>query len=297
MINDGSITAASLISADPDPFKWRMGVKPLDLANWLLLDEQRSSELEEIGQLIDRYRDDIIYCQPNAIQVCEELATEVLQHLRQIPGFASIDLDKQSLSLIEAIRRIIQEDICVLEKRPSGWTMTACAVAIPTQWDVASKFGKTLDTIHEPVPRYDIDLSQAMSTFFDRLRPEKPVWRANRTLTDDPSLRLEPGRRHQPLHDDVTVENVADQVWLRVEYQTLRRLVRSDAIIFTIRILRQSIRSVAAHPEVLAEVLRSVSRLPADVRNYKDSTARHAEIIKEWALSTGTITQRTLEKH
>ena len=297
MINDGSITAASLISADPDPFKWRMGVKPLDLANWLLLDEQRSSELEEIGQLIDRYRDDIIYCQPNAIQVCEELATEVLQHLRQIPGFASIDLDKQSLSLIEAIRRIIQEDICVLEKRPSGWTMTACAVAIPTQWDVASKFGKTLDTIHEPVPRYDIDLSQAMSTFFDRLRPEKPVWRANRTLTDDPSLRLEPGRRHQPLHDDVTVENVADQVWLRVEYQTLRRLVRSDAIIFTIRILRQSIRSVAAHPEVLAEVLRSVSRLPADVRNYKDSTARHAEMIKEWALSTGTITQRTLEKH
>ena len=297
MINDGSITAASLISADPDPFKWRMGVKPLDLANWLLLDEQRSTELEEIGQLIDRYRDDIIYCQPNAIQVCEELATEVLQHLRQIPGFASIDLDKHSLSLIEAIRRIIQEDICVLEKRPSGWTMTACAVAIPTQWDVASKFGKTLDTIHEPVPRYDIDLSQAMSTFFDRLRPEKPVWRANRTLTDDPSLRLEPGRRHQPLHDDVTVDNVADQVWLRVEYQTLRRLVRSDAIIFTIRILRQSIRSVAAHPEVLAEVLRSVSRLPADVRNYKDSTARHAEMIKEWALSTGTITQRTLEKH
>ena len=297
MINDGSITAASLISADPDPFKWRMGVKPLDLANWLLLDKQRSSELEEIGQLIDRYRDDIIYCQPNAIQVCEELATEVLQHLRQIPGFASIDLDKQSLSLIEAIRRIIQEDICVLEKRPSGWTMTACAVAIPTQWDVASKFGKTLDTIHEPVPRYDIDLSQAMSTFFDRLRPEKPVWRANRTLTDDPSLRLEPERRHQPVHDDVTVDNVADQVWLRVEYQTLRRLVRNDAIIFTIRILRQSIRSVAAHPEVLAEVLRSVSRLPADVRNYKDSTARHAEIIKEWALSTGTITQQSLEKH
>ena len=274
-----------------------MGVKPLNLEQWLLVDQERDTDLEEIGQLIDAHRDEIIYCQPNAIQVCEELATEVLQHLRQIPGFASIDLDKHSLSLIEAIRRIIQEDICVLEKRPSGWTMTACAVAIPTQWDVASKFGKTLDTIHEPVPRYDIDLSQAMSTFFDRLRPEKPVWRANRTLTDDPSLRLEPERRHQPLHDDVTVENVADQVWLRVEYQTLRRLVRSDAIIFTIRILRQSIRSVAAHPEVLAEVLRSVSRLPADVRNYKDSTARHAEMIKEWALSTGTITQRTLEKH
>tara|TARA_Y100001970_G_scaffold164592_1_gene201132 strand:- start:5416 stop:6309 length:894 start_codon:yes stop_codon:yes gene_type:complete len=297
MLNNGPITAASLISSDPDPFKWRMGVKPLELANWLLLDEQRSNELEEIGQLIDRYRDNIIYCEPSATQACEELAAEVLEHLRHLPGLASIDIDKRPASLIEAIRRIVQEDVCVLEKRPSGWTMTACAVAIPTQWDVASKFGKTLDTIHEPVPRYDSDLSQTMSTFFDRLRPEKPVWRANRTLTDDPSLRLEPKRRHQPMRDDVTVNNVADQVWLRVEYQTLRRLARSDAIIFTIRILRQTIRSVADHPEALGELLRSVSRLPADVRDYKDSTARHAELIKEWALSTGTITKQSLQKH
>ena len=120
MIENGSITAAGLISSDPDPFKWRMGVKPLELANWLLLDEQRARELEEIGQLIDRYRDDIIYCESNAIPVCEELATEVLQHRRQIPGFELADLDDQAPSVIEAIRRIIQEDICVLERRPSG---------------------------------------------------------------------------------------------------------------------------------------------------------------------------------
>ena len=72
------------------------------------------------------------------------------------------------------------------------------------------------------------------------------------------------------------MDNVADQVWLRVEYQTLRRLVRSDTIIFTIRILRQSIRSVATHPEVLPRCF--VQRLRRRVRNYKDSTARHAEI-------------------
>ena len=296
-MNHGLVTAASLLSPDPEPFRWRMGVKPLNLANWLLLDEERSSDLEEIGQLIDRCRDDIIYCEPSAVQSCEELAEEVLRYLRRIPEHRSVGLDKQCPSLIEAIRRIIQEDICVLERRPGGWVMTACAVAIPTQWDVASKFGKTLDTIHEPVPRYGSDLSKTMSTFFDRLRPEKPVWRANRTLTDDPSLRLEPQRRHEPMSDDITPGNVADQIWLRVEYQTLRRLAQSDAIVFTIRILRQTIRSVADDPEVLAALLRSVSRLPADVRGYKDSTARHAELIKDWALSTGTITAESLHGH
>ena len=73
MIKNGSITAAGLISSDPDPFKWRMGVKPLELflVNWLLLDEQRPvRELEEIGQLIDRYRDDIIYCEQNVLYQC-----------------------------------------------------------------------------------------------------------------------------------------------------------------------------------------------------------------------------------
>ena len=155
------------------------------------------------------------------------------------------------------------------------------------------KVRETLDTIHEPVPRYDIDLSQAMSTFFDRLRPEKPVWRANRTLTDDPSA-LVPKRRHQPMRD-ITVDNVADQVGcasnIKLCVDSLKR-----CHYFHHQILRQSIRSVAVHPEVLAELLRSVSRLPADVRDYKDSTARHAEIIKEWALSTGVLTQQS-EKH
>ena len=129
--------------------------------------------------------------------------------------------------------------------------MTACAVAIPTQWDVPSKFGKTLDSIHEPVPRYETDLSQLMRTFFDRLRVDRPVWRANSTLTDDPSLRLLPERRHEPLRHDITAENVAERVWLRVEYQTLRRLPQTDAIVFTIRILRQQIAAVAEHPTAL----------------------------------------------
>ena len=297
MLNNGSVAAADLITADPEPFKWRMGVKPLELNDWLLVDDQRTADLEEIGRLIDSHREETIYCQSSALKGCEELATEVLQHLRQLPGLESIELDKQNMSLIEAVRRVIQEDVCLLEKRSSGWTMTACAIAIPTQWDVASKFGKTLDVIHEPVPRYDTDLSQPMTRFFDRLQPEKPVWRANRTLTDDPSLRLEPHRRHQPLRDDITVDNVADRVWLRVEYQTLRRLPQSGAIVFTIRILRQKIKSVATHPGVLTELLRSLSTLPADVRTYKDSTSRHAGLIKQWAVSTGLVTAEDSTQH
>ena len=48
MLKHGSISAADLISPDPHPFKWRMGVKPLNLEQWLLVDQERDTDLEEI---------------------------------------------------------------------------------------------------------------------------------------------------------------------------------------------------------------------------------------------------------
>ena len=59
-----------------------MGGKPLDLAQWLLVDQERDTDLAEIGQLIDAHRDEIIYCEPSAYEGCDELSIEVLQHLR-----------------------------------------------------------------------------------------------------------------------------------------------------------------------------------------------------------------------
>jgi len=295
MLKQAPVCAADLISPDAEPFKWRMGVKPLDDDKWLLVDQYRDADLEEIGRLIDSQREEIIYSEPSSYPGCEELSNEVLRHLRQKPGLETVTIDNDPhCASIEAIRRVIQEDLCLLERRPEGWTMTACAVAIPTQWDVPSKYGKTLDVIHSPVPRYDPDLSQAMRIFFDRLRPEAPVWRANRTLTDDPNLRLAPQRRHQAMRNDITVTNVADRVWLRVEYQTLRRLPQTDVIVFTIRILRQKISSVADYPQAFRELMRSLIHMPSDIRGYKDSTWRHALLIQDWALSTGRLTEEEL---
>ena len=286
MLKTPLLKAADLVAVDPEPFKRRMGVRPLNLDQWLLVDEDRVADLNEIGALIDNHRDEIIYCEPSAVAACQELGAEVVEHLRHVSGLSSIELDQQpGVPVIESSRRLVQEDICLLQRRSEGWVMTACAVAIPTQWDVPSKFGITLDSIHEPVPRYDTDLSQLMGTFFDRLRVDRPVWRANRTLTGDPGLRLAPHQRHEPLRQDITLANVAERVWLRVEYQTLRRLPQTDAIVFTIRILRQQIASVAEHPTALGELVHSLSNLPKDVRGYKNSTAAYASLVKQWAIS------------
>ena len=55
-----------------------MGVRPLNLDQWLLVDEDRAADLNEIGALIDNHRDEIIYCEPSAVTACQELAVEVV---------------------------------------------------------------------------------------------------------------------------------------------------------------------------------------------------------------------------
>ena len=289
-VKKNPILAADLLTHETGQFKWRMGVRPLNLNNWLIVDDERGADLHEIRNLIDSRRNQVVYSEPDAASACQELFEEIHFHLKERTGFVNLEVEGRSdRPAIESARRIVQEDLCVLQKRPAGWTMTACAVAIPTQWHVPSKFGETLDDIHGPVPRYGVDLSRPMGIFFDRLRPEKSVWRSNFTLTDDPNLRLIPNRRNHPLLHNVTKDNVADQVLLRVEYQTLRRLPKSDAIVFTIRILRQKIRSVAANPPALASLLRTAFNFPSEVASYKDSTRRYAELVSEWALSNGLI--------
>ena len=221
-VKNNPILAADLVTHETGQFKWRMGVKPLNLNNWLIVDDERGADLHEIRNLIDSHRNQVVYSEPDAASACQELFEEIHFHLKERTGFVNLEVESRSdRPAIESARRIVQEDLCVLQKRPAGWTMTACAVAIPTQWHVPSKFGKTLDDIHGPVPRYGVDLSRPMGIFFDRLRPEKSVWRSNFTLTDDPNLRLIPNRRNHPLLHNVTKDNVADQVLLRVEYQTL----------------------------------------------------------------------------
>ena len=61
----------------------------------------------------------------------------------------------------------------------------------------------------------------------------------------------------------------AADVHVRVERETLRRVSRTRAVLFTIRTHTAPLTSVLAHPEVAAELLDVVRSLPADVAAYK----------------------------
>jgi hypothetical protein len=126
-----------------------------------------------------------------------------------------------------------------------------------------------------------------MNVFFDRLRTEAPVWRSNRTLSDRSSLRLEPYTRTQEAQTEITSDNVGDKVFLRVEYQTLRKFPMSDSVLFTIRILQQPLRELLDEPVTLRSLVRGLARMPPDIADYKRGTSNYEEVIAEWAKRSG----------
>ena len=271
--------AVDFIRDEPDPFHWRMGVRPLELDKWLIKDGRFEVDLAELRLQLSKRRTEIIYCEKGSETACAEIYAAIRAHC-SISGAETFA--PAGPGIIEAARLVVQEDLCVMTRKKGCWVMTACAVAFPTSWDVQSKFGKGLDEIHEPVPRYSKDLSKAMNVFFDRLRAEAPVWRSNRTLSDRSSLRLEPSTRTQEAQKEITIDNVGDRVFLRVEYQTLRKFPVSNSVLFTIRILQQPLRELLDKPVALRSLLRGIAKMPTDIADYKRGTSNYEELIAEW---------------
>ena len=123
-----------------------------------------------------------------------------------------------------------------------------------------------------------------MDRFLEQLQSDRIVWRANWNLVDDPSL-------HQPYVPEArrrlatTVAAVADVVHLRVERQTLRRLPRTGAIAFGIRVHQRPLRDLESQPEVLDRLLAAVDALPPPTFDYKGLGAFWPEL-RAWLLVT-----------
>lgn len=256
-----------------------MGLHPLDLDTWFEIDDDWAGDLAEKRRLLAERRSDVFAAQPGSEPACAEIEDAVLAFVRA-RGRTPV-LDGAEHPLLRAAL-VVQEDLLVMERRDGAWYLTAGSLSFPTNWHLGEKMGRELDEIHAPVPGYDRDLGGGtVPAFFDRLTVDRPVWRANWTVTDDPGLRLEPELKIRP-HRSMTPEEAAEALHLRIERQTLRRFPRTDAVLFTVRIHRRPIATLVDQPDVAARLADGIEGLPDDVGRYKDSTTRWAEPLVAW---------------
>jgi hypothetical protein len=247
-----------------------MGLRPLDLANWLELDEHYESELTQKTALLDQHFDVVVATEPEGEAGSRELLVEVRDFLQRVHPKVATSVDDDEHPIVAA-SRLVQEDLCVLVK-DDQWRLRAACVCFPSRWDLASKIGTTLDAIHGPVPHYDEVLARPTNGFFDRLGPERSYWRLNWTLLDSAALHQPSAARVAPSGD------LAD--WsFRVERQTLRQLPQTRAIVFTIRTYVTSAATLAdANGEFVPALLHAIESASPETQAYKGWTGVAARL-------------------
>ncbi|MET0912314.1 MAG: DUF3445 domain-containing protein, partial [Acidimicrobiales bacterium] len=163
---------------------------------------------------------------------------------------------------LEAAGRLVQEDLCLMVERDGAPHLDAGILCFPSHWRLHEKLGRPAREVHGPVPRYDGELAEKVDRYLTRLRPDVIGLRRNWTVHDEPDL-FSPVRGS--MDRAIGVDDVAEQLWLRSERQTLRRLPETGAVLFTIRVQQTPFSSLRERPDVVAAFAARIRAQPDEL--------------------------------
>ncbi len=220
----------------------------------------------------------------NYVQLAPESENSQREAAELLTGTAQLLVDAACM---------IQEDLVLLRGDPAaGHPIIAGVVCFPSGWSIADKIGKPIDSVHGPVPQYADLMSKATNNLLERLKPNRPVWRANWGVRASGSLDQSPkhmrclGQTMAPL----TAEDVAVRCHFRVERQTLSRLPLSGDILFTIHTYQCRICELEKWQQ--RNLLGVLESCPEATLNYKGiaplADLLRADLRRRTAKSAGT---------
>jgi hypothetical protein len=213
------------------------GIAPLANDPWFLVDEAYDAQMAYRRRLIATLPRTVIATDAANPSAVRDMMDEVLSHLPEgfemseggieCPDGVQIALDPADP--FGTLGKLLQEDICLLEKRGDEHVLTGAVLCFPASWRLSEKISRPLIHIHDPVPEYDKTLARRVQRLFDGVRVGQALWRFNALWYDDPDL-------HQPRSTstprELTDRNTAP--YLRSERQVIWRLPKSNGVLFTI---------------------------------------------------------------
>lgn len=183
--------------------------------------------------------------------------------------------------------RLIQDDLALMIERPDGdYYLLAGAILLPGFWRLQDKFGMRLSEIHTSgdVPQYREKLEKGMMNFFRRLKPEDPVLRNNYFIQVDDNLAwsdsIGPEDSEEVSWNTAQKDKAIEQHFFRSERQSLRRLPRSGAVVFTIRTYFEPITEIVKEPYVPGRLASAIRSWGEDVSRYKGKEKYEGVLLK-----------------
>ena len=256
-----------------------IGLKPINENEWLEIDNLFEEEITQKKDLFVNKKDEVLVTSIESYQNQQNVLEMILSHLSHFyPDFYDISSDrirvtrnddlyyfKEFNNPLELASLIIQEDLVLMNPINDVFKLEAASLCAPTRWSLKEKFGQSLSDIHAEVPGYKEKIDSRVNKIFLNLPDKKIFERFNWSIFDSPEL-------FQPINSKrlVEIENIEpSELFLRVERQSIRRVDKSMAVLFTVRVHVDPITSILKDKEMILDLIKAISNLEDDMKAYK----------------------------
>jgi hypothetical protein len=284
---------AAGISGQDTPGMLRAGLKRLRNSKYFLVQEKHlmREELRLKKKALEERHSQVFCAEPDSLEAqreCLELFVDYLP--KRYPDLYSYDNKKLCITVkpvnttfllddwwntrpLELCERIVQEDLILM--RPSfdnkSFMMAAAAVVFSFN-ELQEKLGQPAEIIHAPVPGFEKHIQKSVNLTFSKLKPQQPMWRNNWGIAptgtlDEPIYGSAAAHEHRAM-TDVTQEDVKAK-YLKVEYQTIRRLPKSGYLLFTVRTMVDPMYELEKVPRAASCLAASIRGMSPAMRKYK----------------------------
>jgi len=239
------------------PADFAIGLAPIEPAAWL-----EGGEVDPARRKDALYNSarDLVWGETEGSRAGQE---EVLGLVEAATGLTG----DPAFPPLYAASRLVADDLCLMEKRGGDWTLTGLSLSAATFFRADEVVGKHLSALHGPVPGFEDRLRSRVARIFEGLRPGLILQRRNWTVVNTNALHApDPAPIRARIGE---IASPAEELFVRVERQTLRRLPRSGGALFTIRVWRHPLGALRADPDRLAAFARAWRTAAPDFRAYK----------------------------
>ncbi|CDO77519.1 hypothetical protein BN946_scf184912.g18 [Trametes cinnabarina] len=288
------------------PYHQTMAHQPMYINHWIEIDRDYKWYLDEKARVIREQGKVVVDSLPENDEACKELLEIMADYLpKRYPTLFRREADDSITNVVTGdrfdglstskgadalliISRLVQDDFLMARERPDGKVyLVGGLIAFPGTYLLSETINKPLGVLHASVPDFNQKLLVSVERTLKRLKPDQPFERSSWNIMDDRNLFFHNIATGLP-DKDLRPEDL----WLRIDHQTFRKLPRTNAIIFGVRPTMWRMEDLADSP-LLPCLMEKVHTESAEhLLKYK-GIAKYGALLLPYLRE---LTQRQLDK-
>ncbi|KAH9855929.1 hypothetical protein C2E23DRAFT_557005 [Lenzites betulinus] len=246
------------------PYHQTMAHQPMHINHWIEIDKEYKWYIDEKARVIAEQGKKVVDSLPENDAACGELLELLADYLpKRYPMLFKRDNPDSITNLVTGdrfdgvsslagvdallvISRLVQDDFLMARERPDGKVyLVGGLIVFPGTYLLSDTIDKHLEVLHSPVPDFNAKLLMSVERTLKRFRPDQPFERSSWNIMDDRNLFL-----HNIASGLPDKDMRGEDLWLRIDHQTFRKLPRTNAIIFGVRPIMRRIEDLADSPHI-----------------------------------------------